>query len=75
MAMTYTVAPVRIALDSISQMCDGGAEITFKKNGGFIRNPDDTITEFQRVDNAYVRDIWIDAQEDQTAFKGQRETS
>ena len=77
MRMNYAVAPVRIALDSISQMCDGGARILFEKSGGTIFNPDGTRTAFTREDNAYVRDIWMDVPEGQqlAPFTRQRETS
>ena len=34
--MGYAVADVSVAVDSVGQICDIGATVTFNKNGGFI---------------------------------------
>ena len=59
MSMRYTVAPVRLALDSVSQICDAGATVTFRRDGGTITEADGTTSEFGRVDNTYIRDTWV----------------
>ena len=57
--MRYSVADVTNALDSVSQICDTGATVTFTRTGGYIRRPSGEKTEFRRVDDTYVRDVWI----------------
>ena len=74
MTMNYSVADVTVALDSISQMCDGGAEVIFKKDGGVIRTAAGHEAPFRRVNDTYVRDIWVDkpAAVESASFSGQR---
>ena len=38
-SMNYAVADISVALDSISQICDAGAEVNFRSNGGTINMP------------------------------------
>ena len=59
MSMRYLVAPVRIPLDSVSQICDSGAVVSFHKSGGTITDPDGTVTEFKRDRNTYYRETWV----------------
>ena len=77
--MRYVVAPVRVALDSVSQICDSGATVTFNKQGGWIQDPDGTISTFTRDRDTYVRDIWIEkktpGEVEQGPFSGPREVS
>ena len=74
MEMSYAVADVAVALDSVSQICDQGAEVTFTKTGGHIKNKNGDVTAFARVGDTYVRDVWIPRPADrgQSPFKGQR---
>ena len=58
--MTYAVANVSSALDSVSQICDTGAEVLFTKRGGEIKRPNGTTILFQRDGNNYVRKVWVD---------------
>ena len=60
--MRYLVAPVRIPLDSVSQICDTGATVTFHQTGGVINNPDGSVTKFGRDKNTYVREMWVERQ-------------
>ena len=57
--MTYAVANVASALDSVSQICDTGAEVLFTKAGGEIRRQNGTVIPFQRDGNNYVRKVWV----------------
>ena len=73
MTMNYSVADVTVALDSISQICDGGAEVTFRKDGGVIRAASGHETPFRRVNDTYVRDLWVakPEKEETAPFSGQ----
>ena len=62
LAMNYTVAPVRVPLDSVSQICDSGASVIFTRTGGKTVDADGSETVFHRVDNTYVREVWVDRQ-------------
>ena len=57
--MRYLVAPVRIPLDSVSQICDSGAVVSFHRTGGTITESDGTVTEFSRDRNTYYREVWV----------------
>ena len=74
--MNYSVADVTVALDSISQMCDDGAEVVFRKEGGVIRTATGEETPFRRVNDTYVRDIWVakpgTEERKSNPFRGQR---
>ena len=58
-SMGYAVADVAVALDSVSQICDSGATVVFRKDGGYIQRPDGQRTEFRREHDTYVRDVWV----------------
>ena len=74
MAMRYNVAPVTVPLDSVSQICDSGAEVIFRKNGGTIVDADGTKTDFLRVGDTYKRECWIDPKPS-GGFSGQSKRS
>ena len=57
--MRYCVANVQSALDSVSQICDTGAEVIFRKTGGLIRHDSGVEIPFQRENNTYVRKVWV----------------
>ena len=57
--MMYAVADVNVALDSVSQMCDRGATITFTKTGGTILDERGVEHYFDRVGNTYKRRVWV----------------
>ena len=59
--MNYTVAPVRMPLDSVSQICDSGATVVFTKTGGTIIDSSGAETRFFRDKDTYVREMWIPA--------------
>ena len=50
-AMNYVVADIAVALDSVSQMCDRGAIVTFEKDGGHIRDASGRIFRFNRCND------------------------
>ena len=58
-SMGYAVADVAVALDSVSQICDSGATVVFRKDGGYIERPDGQRTTFRRDHDTYVRDVWV----------------
>ena len=60
LAMSYAVAPVSVTLDSVSQICDSGAEVHFNRSGGNIIDADGTRTGFRRVGDTYLRETWIE---------------
>ena len=66
--MTYAVADVTVALDSISQICDGGATVLFHKAGGYIEDSDGVRHDFHRDHDTYVRRTWVPM----APFKGQK---
>ena len=54
-------APVTKPLLSVSHICDGGHEVTFKKDGGTVLNiKSGRVTEFRRKGNVYVLDMVIE---------------
>ena len=57
--MTYAVANVRVALDSISQICDAGAQVIFHREGGYILEANGNKIPFAREDNTYVRTVYV----------------
>ena len=63
--MRYAVANVTVALDSISQICDTGATVTFTKHGGVIVQPDGNKIPFQRERDTYTRQVWVTPPEPQ----------
>ena len=71
--MVYAVADINVALDSVSQMCDGGATILFRKDGGTITDAGGTAHEFVRVGNTYKRRVWVPR--DGSVFQGQKPTA
>ena len=62
LAMRYVVAPASVTLDSVSQICDSGAEVHFNRSGGNIIDADGTKTGFTRVGDTYLRETWIERQ-------------
>ena len=58
-SMRYAVADVQSALDSISQICDGGSTVTFTKTGGWIQKPNGSRTNFVRDRDTYIRETWV----------------
>ena len=56
--MRYAVADVAMALDSVSQICDTGAQVLFTKWGGHILGPAGRV-DFTRVGDTYVRSTWV----------------
>ena len=58
LAMRYAVADVAMALDSVSQICDTGAQVLFTKWGGYILGPAGRV-DFTRVGDTYVRSTWV----------------
>ena len=61
MKMNYIVAPVRMPLDSVSQICDSGATVIFTKTGGRIVAASGAETEFIRDKDTYIREMWVPA--------------
>ena len=59
MQMNYVVAPVRMPLDSVSQICDTGATVVFTKTGGRIVDASGAVTTFSREKDAYIREMWV----------------
>ena len=77
--MNYTVADVAVALDSVSQMCDGGATVVFHKDGGWVERPNGDRTIFKRDRDTYVREVWVPidpraAEEKNPPFTGQTQS-
>ena len=56
--MRYAVADVAMALDSVSQICDTGAQVLFTKWGGHILGPAGRV-DFTRVGDTYIRSTWV----------------
>ena len=71
--MNYAVADIAVALDSISQICDSGAEVIFRADGGSINKTDGTVVKFERRGDSYLRRIKVDITNDitKTPFKRQ----
>ena len=58
-SMSYAVADIAVALDSVSQICDTGAEVVFTKQGGHIKSISGKTFPFERAGDTYVRSVWI----------------
>ena len=58
-AMRYSVADISVPLDSVSQICDSGAKVTFHRTGGYIEGVDGKRSHFIRDGDTYVRQVWI----------------
>ena len=58
-SMNYAVVDIRLPLDSVSQICDTGAEVVFTKQGGHIKSISGKTFLFERVGDTYVRSVWI----------------
>ena len=59
--MTCQVAAVNKILASIGQICDGGNEVYFRRDGGEVHHlKTGKRTPFRRVGNVYVMDAWIE---------------
>ena len=56
--MRYAVADIAVPLESVAQICDSGATVTFDKRGGRIDGPNGVIL-FAREGDTYVRKTWI----------------
>ena len=41
--MKYSIADIAVALDSVSQICDRGATVIFKRTGGHILTADNRV--------------------------------
>ena len=65
-SMSYAVAGISVPLDSVSQICDSGAQVLFTKSGGWIISPTATVQidgstpPFKRVNDTYCREVSID---------------
>ena len=59
-AMTYAVADVMVALDSVSQICDRDATVVFHKRGGHIIDASGEKHRFERHGDTYIREVWVD---------------
>ena len=58
--MRLSVAGLLRPLNCVSQICDGDNEVTFTKEGGWIRNQQTGhITKFPRVRGVYELSFWI----------------
>ena len=70
--MHYAVADgITHALDSVSQICDAGATVTFHRDGGWIEGPSGKKTAFERNGDTYTRTVWV-PEVDEKVFTGQR---
>ena len=56
--MKYAVADIAVPLESVSQICDSGATVTFTARGGEIRGAMGVIP-FVRQGDTYVRKTWV----------------
>ena len=59
-SMHYAVADIAVALDSVSQICDSGATVTFTATGGRIEREGQPTIEFPRVGDTYMRTVVVD---------------
>ena len=58
--MTCQVAAVNKILASVAGICDQGAEVRFRSEGGVIEDlKSGALTHFRRHGNVYVMDAWI----------------
>ena len=69
-AMRYAVADIAVPLESVAQICDSGATVTFNAKGGKIEGPKGIVT-FSREGDTYVRKTWI--QKPSKPFSRQRQ--
>ena len=59
--MVCQVAGVNKILASVGQVCDGGNEVLFRRDGGdIIHLATGKRTPFRRIGNVYVLDAWIE---------------
>ena len=58
-AMTYAVANIAAALDSVSQICDAGSRVIFERDGGRIETPGGRSVPLERIGNTYFRAMWV----------------
>ena len=56
--MRYAVTDVQVPLDSVSQICDTGATVTFNSQGGTIVGATYAV-DFERRGDTYVRTTWV----------------
>ena len=56
--MRYAVTDVQVPLDSVSQICDTGATVTFTSQGGTITGAAYAV-DFERRGDTYVRTTWV----------------
>ena len=59
-SMSYSVADIAVALDSVSQICDSGATVTFTSTGGRIERDGQPTIPFERSGDTYVRTVLVD---------------
>ena len=57
--MSYVVADIAVALDSVSQICDNGAQVVFTKYGGHILSDTGDRVEFERTGDTYTRSVYV----------------
>ena len=57
--MSYAVANITGALDSVSQICDTGAKVIFTKDGGTIVRPSGDRSSFERAGDTFMRKVWV----------------
>ena len=69
--MKYSVADISVPLDSISQICDAVASVTFNADGGWIELPDKERLVFHREGDTYCRKMWVDREPQSTPFNRQ----
>ena len=63
--MTCQVAAVNKILASVAQVCDGGNEVIFRRDGGeVVHLKTKKRTPFRRVGNVYIMDAWIEKPRD-----------
>ena len=67
-SMTFQMTDVNKILACIAEICDGGNDVLFRKNGGLIIpqgdmklefKADGNITNFNRKGNTYAMDAWV----------------
>ena len=62
-SMAYAVADIAVTLESVAQICDSGATVTFTAKGGRIDGPAGRVP-FDRKGDAYVRKTWVNRRTD-----------
>ena len=58
-SMNYSVANISAALDSVSQVCDAGSTVVFKKSGGYIESSNGRRIPLARIGDTYFRATWV----------------